>query len=61
MELHLDQEELELVAQLLREAQGNLRMEIYDTDNSEFKELLRSRKIVLERLLRRVDTVAAGT
>lgn len=61
MELHLDQEELELVAQLLREAQGNLRMEIYDTDNSEFKELLRSRKIVLERLLQRVDTVAAGT
>ncbi|TAK75291.1 MAG: hypothetical protein EPO16_09200 [Dehalococcoidia bacterium] len=61
MELHLDQEELDLIAQLLHEAQGNLRMEIYDTDNSDFKDLLRSRKAILERLVQRIDAVGAGT
>ena len=51
MELHLDDEQLDLLRELLDHDFRDLRFEIADTDNSGYKRGLRSRAEVLSSIL----------
>ncbi|MEZ5144042.1 MAG: hypothetical protein R2726_16205 [Acidimicrobiales bacterium] len=54
MDLHLDDDDVSLLRELLDAAFRDLRMEIADTDNVEYKEGLRSREDRLRALLDQV-------
>jgi hypothetical protein len=51
--VHLDltDEEQQILADLLEEAIGDLRMEIADTDRVDYREMLKHRERVLKKLL----------
>jgi hypothetical protein len=54
MDLSLSEEERELLQDVLSSTYRDLRMEIANTDNMEYRQLLRSRQAALEALLERV-------
>jgi hypothetical protein len=60
MDLHLDADDAVLLRQLLDAAFRDLRMEIADTDNFEFKEALRAREARLSALLDQVGGPLPG-
>jgi hypothetical protein len=55
MEIHLSPEESDALRSSLRSYISDLRMEIVDTDNPEFRRLLRGERTVLESVLSRLD------
>jgi hypothetical protein len=58
MELHLDPEEVTTLAAVLDRYLSDLRMEIVDTDNPEFKRQLKAEQHVLEAVLTRLTSAA---
>ncbi|NOT53108.1 MAG: hypothetical protein HOP18_00740 [Deltaproteobacteria bacterium] len=59
--LHLDEHEHQAVLELLEREIPNLRHEIHHTDDREYREFLKSRERLLEKLLVTVRTSAPGT
>jgi len=55
MELSLGEDERELLQQVVSSAFRDLRMEIADTDNAEYRAGLRERRSVLESILFQLD------
>lgn len=60
--LHLDlnDEEQQILSDLLEEYIGDLRMEVADTDSSDYREMLKHRERVLKKLLAVVRPAAAS-
>jgi hypothetical protein len=58
MELHLDPEEVTTLAAVLDRYLSDLRMEIIDTDNPDFKRQLKAERHVLEAVLARLTSAA---
>lgn len=58
--LELTAEELELLREVLEADLSELRMEIVDTDNSQFKDGLKHRKRVLMDILEKLPQSEAG-
>lgn len=56
MELHLDPEEATTLAAVLDRYLSDLRMEIIDTDNPDFKRQLKAEQHVLENVLARLTS-----
>jgi hypothetical protein len=54
LRLELTDEEQRVLAELLETDIGDLRLEIADTDNAEFREMLKRREQVLKHLLAQV-------
>jgi hypothetical protein len=54
MEIHLSPEESDALRSALRSYMSDLRMEIVDTDNPEFRRVLRGERSVLESVLARL-------
>jgi len=54
--INISEEERELLIELLDSTVSDIKYEIADTDNSQFKEKLRSRKASLSRLLSKIRT-----
>lgn len=54
--IELTEEEQELLIEILDSTVSDIKYEIADTDNSQFKEKLRSRKAALSRLLGKIRT-----
>jgi hypothetical protein len=54
MELHLSAEERELLAEILEEHHRELLREIFRTDHHDFKQVLKHKEQVLEKLLDKV-------
>ena len=57
MEKLFSPEELDLLADLVREYLGELRTEIQDTDSFAYKELLRRKETALQAILTRLEDV----
>ncbi|HXX62188.1 MAG TPA: hypothetical protein VEO56_00215 [Bacteroidota bacterium] len=57
MEKLFSPEELDLLADLVREYLGELRTEIRDTDSFAYKELLRHKETALQAILTRLEDV----
>ncbi len=53
--LTLTPEQSEILKEILTSSLSDLRMEIVATDNSEFKEMLKKRKAILETLVDQFD------
>jgi len=51
IQLNLAQEEIQLLRSLLDTYLEDLRVEIHATDNMDYKEMLRSRKVILLKLM----------
>lgn len=63
IQLNLTKEEEETLIYLLENSISELRMEISDTDNYEYKQMLKHRKAVLEKILatlQQSETVSTG-
>jgi hypothetical protein len=60
MEIQLTTEESAAVQAALRSYVSNLRMEIVDTDNPEYKRTLREERGTLESALAKIDAGATG-
>ena len=61
MEITFDAEESDMVQAALRSYCSDLRMEIVDTDNPEFRRKLRHERELLEGVLRKLDdTLVSG-
>ena len=56
MTLNLTPKQSEILKEILTSSLSDLRMEIVDTDNSEFREMLKKRKSILETLVTQFDT-----
>lgn len=54
--LELNEEEQRILAELLESDISDLRMEIADTDNAAYREMLKHRERVLRRLLAQLQT-----
>jgi hypothetical protein len=54
----LSLEEATIVADLVRQSLGNLREEIYKTENYEFRQELHQREAILKGLLARLEATA---
>lgn len=54
--IELTEEEQALLIEILDSTVSDIKYEIADTDNSQFKEKLRSRKTALSRLLSKIRT-----
>lgn len=61
MDVNLDHEESACMLAALRSYCSELRMEIVDTDNPEFRRGLRHEREVLERALHKLDEAAQAT
>lgn len=59
MQIALSPDEARLLAELLEAEVADLRLEIRDTDDYDFKEVLRERQKVIEGLVNKLE-VAAG-
>jgi len=53
--IELSAEEVEMLREILQSYLGDLRMEIADTDQMDFRELLKLREVFLKALLVRLD------
>jgi hypothetical protein len=60
MQLQIDDRELDLLVDVLRSALGSLREEIYKTEAADFETQLKQRKVVLMRLLTRLEAARAS-
>ena len=56
--LHLDEQELQALIELLERELPNLRHEIHHTDDRDYREFLKARERLLERLLETVKGTA---
>ena len=54
MEINLTDEEVELLREILDQANRDLRYEIADTDRSSYRQVLRARESLLQQLLAHV-------
>jgi hypothetical protein len=65
MELNLDQDEAQLIARVLRNHLGDLREEIYKTENFDWRQGLHEDEAIIKRLLSRlgqpVESVTGST
>jgi hypothetical protein len=59
MEIHLSPEESAALGAALRSYVSDLRMEIVDTDNPQFRRVLRGERTVLESVIARLDDADA--
>ena len=55
MRIELDSDQHALLLELLESSLGDLRAEIYDTDNSHYHDMLKQRERLLESLLEKVQ------
>lgn len=60
MALDLTSEELELLREILDGVYGDLKEEVYKTEDHEYKELLKRREQTLEAVMEKVSGAAAG-
>jgi len=60
MEFYLEPEEAELVARILHNYLGDLRAEIYKTENHDWREGLHKDEAVIKRLLERLGQPVAA-
>ncbi len=51
LQLDLDQDETAILRQVLEEYQSDLRMEIVDTEDQDFREMLKRKKGVISKVL----------
>ncbi len=56
IQLHLDEEELQLLKEMAESALSDLRVEIHATDNLDYKEMLKKRKEILVKVLDAIAT-----
>lgn len=61
MDVTLDKEESAAIQAALRSYCSDLRMEIVDTDNPEYRRTLKAEREVLERALAKLDGAAQGS
>lgn len=61
MQVQLSSGELEVVADILRRAMGDLREEIYKTEVSDFEAQLKTREAVLEGVLKKIAASEPAT
>ncbi len=57
--LQVSNEELALIGEVLESAYGDLREEIYKTDDHEYKQQLRTREEMIATVLERISATAA--
>lgn len=61
VQLDIDNEEREILAGVLDSYLSDLRMEISNTDSMDFREILKKRKAVLQKVRRSIDESTAET
>jgi hypothetical protein len=56
IEIRLEEREASVIGEVLESYLSDLRMEIADTDSMDFREALKAKKTVIEKLIRQIAT-----